>query len=147
MLYFKGLADGFNAKRFLELRAKSVFSGKEKPKKARKAVVEGTSNVELFEKLRLLRNDIAEEKDLIHYQIFAQKTLYEMCETLPTNKAELLKVNGMGKTRVEKYGSAILKVIRGYCEEHDIETAAEIEIFEVALTLIYHSKEHSKWVH
>ncbi|WP_298536812.1 helix-turn-helix domain-containing protein [uncultured Algibacter sp.] len=130
MLYFNGLESEFNSKQFLELRAKSVFSGKEKPKKSRKAVVEGTSNVELFEKLRILRNDIADDKGLIHYQVFTQKALYEMCETLPTNKAELLKVNGMGKTRVEKYGSAILKVIRAYCEEHDIETSADLDIFE-----------------
>ena len=41
--------------------------------------------MELFELLRELRNDIAQEKDLIHYQIFTQKALYEMCETLPTN--------------------------------------------------------------
>ncbi|MEP3836113.1 MAG: helix-turn-helix domain-containing protein [Algibacter sp.] len=132
--YFKGLSSGFTAERILELRAKSVFMGKDKPKKSRKTVVEGTSNVELFEKLRMLRNDIADEKDLIHYQIFTQKALYEMCETLPTNKAELLKVNGMGKTRVEKYGAAILKVIRGYCDEHDIETSGEVEIFDVSAT-------------
>jgi len=130
LLYFKGLETGFEARKFLELRAKAVFSGKEAPKKARKTVVEGTSNVELFEKLRLLRNDIAQEQDLVHFQIFTQKALYAMCETLPTNKAELLKVNGMGKTRVEKYGDAILKVIRGYCEANDIETAAEVEIFD-----------------
>ncbi|MDG1729588.1 MAG: helix-turn-helix domain-containing protein [Algibacter sp.] len=129
LLYFKGLETGFTAERILELRAKSVFMGKEKPKKLRKTVVEGTSNVELFEKLRILRNDIAEEKDLIHYQIFAQKTLYEMCETLPTNKAALLKINGMGKTRVEKYGTAILKVIKAYCDAHDIETSEDVEIF------------------
>jgi len=130
LLYFKGLDSGFGAERVLELRAKSVFMGKDKPKKPKKTVVEGTSNVELFEKLRMLRNDIAQEKDLIHYQIFAQKTLYEMCETLPTNKKELLKVNGMGKTRVEKYGVAILKVIRAYCEEHDIEISEEVQLFD-----------------
>ncbi len=130
LLYFKGLEAGFTVEQILELRAKSVFMGKENPKKLRKTVIEGTSNVELFEKLRMLRNDIAQEKDLIHYQIFAQKTLYEMCETLPINKAELVKVNGMGKTRVEKYGSAILKVIKAYCDEHDIETSAEVEIFD-----------------
>lgn len=130
LYYFNGLVSGFTAEHILELRAKSVFMGKEKPKKLRKTVIEGTSNVELFEKLRMLRNDIAQEKDLIHYQIFAQKTLYEMCETLPTNKAELLKVNGMGKTRVEKYGTSILKVIKAYCDEHDIETSAEVAIFD-----------------
>ncbi|WP_282124139.1 helix-turn-helix domain-containing protein [Algibacter mikhailovii] len=130
LLYFKGMTSGFDAKRFLELRAKAVFSGKDKPKKARRTIVDGTSNVELFEKLRLLRNDMAQERDLIHYQIFAQKTLYEMCETLPTTTKELLEVNGMGKTRVEKYGAAILKVIKTYCEEHDIETSAEVENFD-----------------
>ena len=130
LLYFNGLEAGFTAEQILELRAKSVFMGKDKPKKLRKTVVEGTSNVELFEKLRMLRNDIAQEKDLIHYQIFAQKTLYEMCESLPTNKQALLKVNGMGKTRVEKYGSAILKVIMAYCDEHNIDTSIEVEIFE-----------------
>ena len=130
LLYFKNLNIGFGTEQVLELRAKSVFMGKEKPKKVRKTIVEGTSNVVLFEKLRMLRNDIAQEKDLIHYQIFAQKTLYEMCETLPTNKAELLKVNGMGSTRVKKYGSAILKVINAYCDENDIETSAEMEVFE-----------------
>ncbi|WP_346881419.1 helix-turn-helix domain-containing protein [uncultured Algibacter sp.] len=130
LLYFNGLVNGFNTKTFLELRAKSVFLGKQKPKKARKAVVEGTSNVELFELLRVLRNDIAEEKDLIHYQIFNQKALYEMCETLPLTKQELLKVNGMGKIRVEKYGSLILKVIKDYCNNNDIDTSVDKEIFE-----------------
>ena len=131
ILYFNGLAKGFNAKQFLELRAKSVFLGKEKPKKPRKAIIGGTSNVELFDLLRVLRNDIAQEKDLIHYQVFTQKALYEMCETLPTNKKELLQVNGMGRTRVEKYGTAILKVIKAFCDENDIETSNEVDIFVV----------------
>ncbi|TGV00583.1 helix-turn-helix domain-containing protein [Flavivirga rizhaonensis] len=132
LLYFEGLTAGFNVNTFLELRAKSVFLAKEKPRKPRKTVIDGTTNIELFELLRELRNDIAKQEDLIHYQVFTQKALYDMCETLPTNKKELLQVNGMGKVRVEKYGSAILEVIRAYCDEHDIETstASEIDFFE-----------------
>ena len=130
LLYFNGLANGFSTKNLLELRVKSIFSDKEKPKKLRKTVIDGTTNVELFELLRLLRNDIANENDLIHYQVFTQKALYEMCEILPLTKKELLKVNGMGKTRVEKYGDAILKVIKNYCEENDIETSDGDTIFE-----------------
>ncbi len=130
LAYFKGLSEGFSARNFLELRAKSVFLVKDKPKKPRKAVIDGTTNVELFELLRELRNTIAKEKGLIHFQIFTQKALYEMCETLPTNKKELLQVNGFGKVRVEKYGSDILKVIRDYCDENDIKTSKDVEIFE-----------------
>lgn len=125
LLFFNGLTDGFSSKTFLELRAKSKFLAKDKPKKARKTVIDGTANVELFELLRVLRNEIAEKNDLIHYQVFNQKTLYEMCETLPLSKAELLEINGMGKTRVEKYGTDILKVIKGYCDENDIDTTAD----------------------
>jgi hypothetical protein len=132
LLYFKGLVDGFKVDEFLELRAKSVFLAKDAPKKPRKTVIDGTTNVELFELLRELRNTIDNDKDLIHYQIFNQKSLYEMCETLPTNKTELLNVNGFGKTRVEKYGSEILKVIRVYCDDNDIETSTSAEIFEAS---------------
>ena len=123
LLYFNGFSNGFLTKEFLELRVKSVFNTKEKPKKVRKSIIDGTTNVELFELLRELRNDIAHENDLVHYQVFTQRALYEMCETLPLTKKELLKVNDMGKTRVEKYGEAILKVIKTFCEENDIETS------------------------
>jgi ATP-dependent exoDNAse (exonuclease V) alpha subunit len=130
LLYFKGLAQGFKTHLFLDLRSKAVFLVKEKPKKQKKTVIDGTTNVELFELLRVLRNDIAQENDVIHYQIFTQKALYAMCETLPTKKSELLAINGMGKVRVEKYGSAILKVIKDFCNENDIEYNESQELFE-----------------
>ena len=36
----------------------------------------------------------------------------------------------MGKTRIEKYGSEILKVIVDYCDENDFETSNDISVFE-----------------
>lgn len=128
--YFDGLQEGFKAKDFLSLRAKSVFLTKDKPKKTRESVIDGTTNVELFELLRELRNSIANREDLIHYQVFTQKSLYAMCEILPTSKTELAEIHGMGKTRVEKYGADILKVILEYCDENDIETSTDNTIFE-----------------
>ncbi|MFB9053055.1 helix-turn-helix domain-containing protein [Formosa undariae] len=130
IFYFNGLTNNFTTKRLLELRAKSVFLAKEKPRKSRKSVVDGTVNVDLFELLRVLRNEIAAKNDLVHFQVFTQKSLYEICEVLPLTKDELLLVNGMGKTRVDKYGSSILKVIRDYCDENDIQTQSDETIFE-----------------
>ncbi|MFC0604782.1 helix-turn-helix domain-containing protein [Winogradskyella pulchriflava] len=128
--YFQGLKSGFKVDEFLSLRAKSVFLGKEKPKKQRKTIIEGTANVELFESLRELRNQIAKREDLVHFQIFTQKSLYAMCELLPTTKLELKAIHGMGKTRIEKYGSEILNVIINYCNENDIETSNNLAVFE-----------------
>ena len=130
LLYFEGLKNDFNVQQFLELRAKSVFLAKEKPKKQRKAVIDGTTNIELFELLRELRNQVAKREDLVHFQIFTQKSLYAMCEMLPTSKEELKALHGMGKTRIEKYGTEILKVIKDYCDENDIETPNTISVFE-----------------
>ncbi|MFD2550184.1 helix-turn-helix domain-containing protein [Bizionia sediminis] len=119
-IYFGGLSNGFKTKTYLDLRAKAVFMKAEKPKKLKAMVVDGTINVELFELLRVLRNDIAQDNDLVHYQIFTQKALYAICETLPTSKQALLAIPGMGKVRVEKYGAAILEVVREFCRENDI---------------------------
>ncbi|MFK7833026.1 MAG: helix-turn-helix domain-containing protein [Winogradskyella sp.] len=130
LLFFEGLKNGFNVQNFLELRAKSVFLAKDTPKKQRKTVIDGTTNVELFELLRELRNQIASREDLVHFQIFTQKSLYAMCELLPISKQELKGVHGMGKTRIEKYGTEILQVIKTYCEENDIDVNNDALVFE-----------------
>ena len=130
LLYFEGLKNGFNVRQFLELRAKSVFLAKDKPKKERKVVIDGTTNIELFELLRELRNQIAKREDLVHFQIFTQKSLYAMCEMLPTSRQKLKVIHGMGKTRIEKYGTEIIQVIKTYCDENDIEISNEISVFE-----------------
>lgn len=142
LLYFKELHNRFSSSKFLGLKAKSAFITKEKPKTKRKTVVEGTSNVILFELLRELRDSIAKENDLIHYQIFTQKSLYEMCEVLPTSTKELLQINGMGKMRVQKYGNAILKVIGDFCEDNHIEVPQTN--YEIELTPINKKKGDTK---
>ena len=130
LFFFEGLKDGFKTDEFLALRAKSVFLGKEQPKKQRKTVIDGTTNIELFELLRELRNQIANREDLVHFQIFTQKSLYAMCELLPTSKQELKTIHGMGKTRIEKYAMEILQVIKRYCKENAIETSNTMTFFE-----------------
>ncbi len=128
--YFKGLTEGFNTQKFLELRANAVFLTKDKPKKTKITVVDGTANKELFERLHQLRDSIAKNENLVHFQVFTQRSLYQLCETLPVSSKELLKINGFGKIRVEKYGEAILKVIQDFCEENNIEFSNDLEIFK-----------------
>ena len=113
-----GLKDGFSTIKYLEVRAKSVLqevktstaSTKEKPIGSRP---------ELFAMLKELRNELAEQENVRHYQIFTQKSLLEMCEKLPIHKEDLLEINGMGKTRVQKYGDEILGIVRFYCIENN----------------------------
>lgn len=121
LFYFENLKEKFNSEEFLKLRAKAVFLTKEQPKKQRKQIIEGTKNVVLFELLRELRHNIATRENLPHFQIFTQKSLYAMCELLPTNKKEMKAVHGMGKTRIDKYGDEILEVILEFINDNGIE--------------------------
>lgn len=140
--YFKSQKEGFHFVRFLELRGKEKIEINERRKKRKRKdfVIDGTSNLQLFERLRLLRNNLAEEFDLIHYQIFTQKSLYEMCEVLPTTKLQLIEINGFGKVRVEKYGDEIIDIIKEYCEENDPKTK-EIEPTDVSGSALEISKK------
>lgn len=128
LFYYKNLQHGFDTNSFLKLKSDAVFLNEEQPRPKRKAVISGTSNADLFELLRTLRSDLAEEHNQIHYQIFTQKSLYAMCEFLPTTKQELKAIHGMGKTRIEKYGDAILDMIKTYCETHDIDVKNTLPI-------------------
>jgi len=125
---FNGLSEGFNATRFLELRAQAVFQ-KEKTKVKNKITTQDTQHPELFNALRQLRNDLVEEEDVAHFQIYTQKALLGMCESLPRTKKQLLEVNGIGQIKVDKYGNQIIEIIKGYCKAQNIsETFEQIDI-------------------
>lgn len=116
------MTKGFYVKNFLQVRANAVLQ-KTAPKKKNK--LSSKRDPLLALKLRELRDDIAKAEMIPHFQIFTQETLYNMCDALPRTAAELLKVNGMGKVRVKKYGEEILEVIEQYCSENGINSFNE----------------------
>lgn len=111
------MENGFKVKEYLQVRANAVLQ-KTEPKKKKK--LSSKRDPLLALKLRDLRDYIAKAEKIPHFQIFTQETLYNMCDALPRTEKELLKVNGMGKIRVKKYGEEILEVIEKYCEENGI---------------------------
>lgn len=67
----------------------------------------------LFEKLRLLRTEIAREAKVPPYIVFSDKTLIHMCIVRPRLKAQMLTVSGVGEFKYEKYGERFLECIKG----------------------------------
>lgn len=67
----------------------------------------------LFEKLRLLRTEIAREAKVPPYIVFSDKTLIHMCIVKPRLKAQMLTVSGVGEFKYEKYGERFLECIKG----------------------------------
>ena len=93
----------------------------EKPKKKK---IASSRDPVLALRLRELRDEISKKESIPHFQIFTQKTLYAICDTLPKSANELLKVDGMGKIRVQKYGGKILDAVSSYCKKQGIKQTA-----------------------
>ena len=112
----------FKVQDFLQVRAKAVLQ-KTAPLKKKK--LSSKRDPILALKLRELRDEIATSLGIAHFQIFTQETLYALCDLLPRSEKELLKISGMGKIRVKKYGEEILALIEEYCKENGINSLNE----------------------
>jgi ATP-dependent DNA helicase RecQ len=69
---------------------------------------------DLFELLRECRRRIASEHGVPPYVIFHDATLLQMVEARPGTAEELLELNGVGRTKLERYGEEFLIVIRDF---------------------------------
>ena len=147
------MTKGFKVQEYLKVRANAVLQKTEPIKKKK---VASKRDPILALKLRELRDGIAKSLEIAHFQIFTQETLYALCDDLPRTEKELLKVVGMGKTRVSKYGEEILEAIEVYCKENGINRLNEqkkedkkptkqisFELFKAGLSIKEISKERS----
>ena len=68
----------------------------------------------LWEALRELRMTLCREAGVPPYVIFHDATLREMVRLRPSSPSELLAVQGVGETKLERYGEAFLELLRGH---------------------------------
>ncbi len=67
---------------------------------------------EVFEALRALRREIAESEEKPAYVVFGDAALVEMAKLRPQNDSELLKVSGVGESKLARYGFEFLNLLR-----------------------------------
>ena len=66
----------------------------------------------LFEALRSLRRELAQEAGVPPYVIFHDSVLREMAARRPADRAALGEIGGVGARKLEAYGEAFLSVLR-----------------------------------
>ena len=77
--------------------------------------------VSLYEGLKALRKEIAQEKGLPPYVIFHDSTLQEMADQLPISELEMSRISGVGEAKLANYGEAFIKEIRKEARRLDKE--------------------------
>jgi len=78
------------------------------------------TELELFEHLRKLRMEIAKQQNVPPYVIFGDKTLVEIARTQPKSKQEFLDVNGVGKSKLEKFGVQFLQAVAEFANPNSM---------------------------
>ena len=81
-------------------------------KPARKSGAVSDADRALWDALRECRKELAKERDVPPYVIFHDATLMQMMEYRPTNRDAMLGLNGVGPSKLDRYGEAFLEVIR-----------------------------------
>ncbi len=71
----------------------------------------------LFERLRELRLNLAREAGIPAYQIFNDATLREIEQLKPTTDEEFIQINGVGKLKMQNYGTKFIKEVIRFSEQ------------------------------
>jgi ATP-dependent DNA helicase RecQ len=66
----------------------------------------------LFEALRQWRRGEASRQGLPPYVIFHDQTLIDIAQARPLNRQDLSAINGVGQGKLDRYGEAVLEVVR-----------------------------------
>ncbi|MCG3089346.1 DNA helicase RecQ [Sporosarcina cyprini] len=71
----------------------------------------------LFNQLRALRMQLAQEAGVPPFVVFSDKSLRDMAAKMPTSEEEFLEVNGVGAAKMERYGEAFINEIIAFQSE------------------------------
>lgn len=106
--------NGFSVKSYLAARSRAMLEKlRIKTRKSTDKIdISGDLKYpELYNLLRHWRKEEADRLKLPVYTIIQQKALLGVANTLPTSGRELLKIPGIGKKVIEKYGKKLLEIV------------------------------------
>ncbi|GAA4870138.1 DNA helicase RecQ [Luteimonas vadosa] len=87
-------------------------SGRERPSRGKPPVADlDPADQPLFDALRELRANLAREQNVPAYVIFHDTTLRGIAARKPENADELAHVDGIGSTKLERYGDLVLETV------------------------------------
>ena len=78
----------------------------------------------LFEKLRLLRKELADEMGVPPYVVFGDRSLQQMAHYLPQTRDDFSRVSGVGDAKLAQFGDRFLELVRGQTLERGLTPRA-----------------------
>jgi ATP-dependent DNA helicase RecQ len=82
----------------------------------------------LFNVLRTLRRERADEQNVPAFIVFSDTVLRDMTRRRPSTLGGFLNVSGVGQKKCETYGDDFIRVIIDYCTENSVEMDSKLRI-------------------
>ena len=82
--------------------------------------VEAGYDRDLFEKLRLLRKELADEQGVPPFVVFGDLALRQMAAYLPQSEENFSRISGVGQEKLKRYGKIFTEVIQTYAQENNL---------------------------
>lgn len=77
-----------------------------------KTVSPSVASEETIKKLKAFRLEVSRKENIKPYFVFNDKQLDDLLQKMPQSKKDLLSVSGFASVKVEKYGEAILEILK-----------------------------------
>ena len=110
----------------LSMKAAVEVKEEEKRSASGRKELSGIDEV-LFDRLRMLRRELASKEHVPPFVIFSDATLADMCAKRPQNREEMLGVIGVGSVKLKKYGDDFLRAISDNADltDEDVEKVSK----------------------
>ena len=79
-------------------------------------------DLKLFEKLRIMRKQIADQNSVPPFMIFSDVSLQEMSRYFPVDKNSFAKIEGVGIKKLESFSKEFLFVISSHIQENNLQS-------------------------
>jgi len=106
-------------------KGKAVLLGQEQVFRKEQVKIESVSKESpVFEALRNLRREIAQQEGVPPFVVFSDKSLQDMSLKLPRHLDDLLDIHGIGQQKRDKYGSQFLEVLSQFDDSYRQEAVS-----------------------
>ncbi len=78
----------------------------------------------LFETLRALRKEIAQDNGVPPFVIFGDVSLREMARYMPMSEDDFIRISGVGSQKLERYGKVFMSAIKQYQKDNETNPAS-----------------------
>lgn len=95
------------------------------PKSMKHKVGEIACDETLFQELRGVRKQLAEERGVPPYIVFSDVALRQMARHYPQNEAEFSRISGVGQKKQSEFGDTFLTVIQAFLQSNPRQVFAD----------------------